>query len=136
MSASFTRLVVHCVWSTSNRRPILDERRSARVYGLLARLCADHRCAPLAIGGTADHVHVLVGLHPSLAVADLVRRLKVGTSQFVSHHLGVPDFAWQNGYGAFSLRAEDTERLRGYVLGQAQHHANHTAVDEWERAVP
>src|SRR5687767_10288358 len=104
MSASYTRLYVHCVWATAHRRPVLDEHRARRVHGLLGRICRDHDCAPVAVSGVADHVHLLVGLHPSVAVADLVRLLKVGTSQFVAGTLRVPDFAWQNGYGAFSLR--------------------------------
>ena len=87
---------------------MFDDRRARRVHGLLGRVCHVQGCVSYAVGGVSDHVHLLVGLPPKLAVSNLVRALKAGTSQFVERTLDVPGFAWQRGYGVFSLR--DTER--------------------------
>ncbi|MBI5515554.1 MAG: IS200/IS605 family transposase [Deltaproteobacteria bacterium] len=124
---------MHLVWATWDRRPILDDARARRVHGLLDRLCIECGCVPFAIGGVEDHVHVLVGLRPSLAVSDLVRSLKVGTSQFIAHRLRVPAFAWQKGYGAFSLREAEREVVHQYVLRQREHHTQNNLIDDWER---
>ncbi|MBK6533910.1 MAG: IS200/IS605 family transposase [Deltaproteobacteria bacterium] len=97
MSAVYSRLHVHLVWATKERRRVLDLPRARRVHGLLDRLCRDRDCLALAIGGVDDHVHLLVGLRPALAVSDLVRELKVATSPFTARRLGVDGFAWQAG---------------------------------------
>lgn len=133
MSASYTRLTVHLVWATFERSPVLTPARARRVHGLLSRLCRTRDCSPLAVGGVEDHVHVLVGLHPSVAVADLVRALKVGTSQFIAETLGAVGFHWQQGYGAFSLRDVERENVRRYVLEQAVRHERDDVIDDWEQ---
>ena len=132
MSAVDSRLHVHLVWATKNRLPALDPRRAQRVHGLLDRLCRDRHCLALAIGGVEDHVHLLVGLRPALAVSDLVRELKVATSPFIARQLGVDGFAWQRGYGAFAVYAADVEIVGRYILNQPTHHADATTLPEWE----
>ena len=115
MSAVYSRLHVHLVWATKNRLPALDPGRAQRVHGLLDRLCCNRHCLTLAIGGVEDHVHLLVGLRPALAVSDLLRELKVATSPFIARQLGVDGFAWQKGYGAFSVYAADVEIVGRYI---------------------
>ncbi len=133
MGSVYSRLYVHLVWATWNRRPVFDERRARRTHARLARLCHNVDSVAFAVGGVADHVHLLVSIHPATSVSKLVHALKVGTSQFVEHELGVPAFAWQEGYGVFSLRETECELVRHYILRQPQHHADGTVVDEWER---
>ncbi len=133
MSATYSRLYVHLVWTTFERRPVLTSRRAPRLHGLLRRICDDTGCVAMAVGGVEDHVHMLVGLHTTVAVAALVRELKANTSQFVERTLGVPGFCWQDGYGAFTLRADECEVVRSYVRNQPEHHARGTLVDDWER---
>jgi putative transposase len=132
MRSVHVRLYVHLAWGTAGRLPCLDPSRARRVHGLLARVCRGRKCVALAVGGVADHVHLLVGFHPTVAVSDLVRALKVGTSHFIADTLGVADFAWQEGYGAFSLRESECETVRRYIERQQEHHASATHVAEWE----
>ena len=99
----------------------------------MASLCVSHDCLLLASGGVSDHVHLLVALHQSLAVSELVKSLKVSTSQYVRHTLAVPDFAWQQGYGVFSLRETECEIVRRYTIDQPRHHAEGTTISDWER---
>jgi putative transposase len=133
MTTSYTRLYVHLIWGTFDRAPVLDARRARRVHGLLDRICLARGCQAYAVGGIEDHVHALVALHPSVAVADLVRALKVGTSQFVAHRLNVPGFSWQEGYGAYSIRDEDCETVREYIRNQPLHHAQQSLISALER---
>ncbi len=133
MSAAYSRLLVHLVWATWDRRPVFDERRARRVHGRLAAICRTSDCCALAVGGVADHVHLLVSLHQSVAVSTLVQRLKVGTSQFVAHELSVPGFAWQGGYGAFSVGDAERDAVHTYVSNQRRHHDEGTTRDPWEQ---
>jgi REP element-mobilizing transposase RayT len=87
----------------------------------------------LAAGGVEDHVHMLVGLRPAMAVSDLVRDLKVATSPFIARELKLDGFAWQTGYGVFSLRDVGLEIVRRYVCNQPAHHADGSTIAEWEQ---
>ena len=77
---------------------------------------------PEAIGGIADHVHVLVGLKPSHCLADVVRDLKRSSSIWIHEEIGQMDFAWQEGYAAFTVSATMCDRVKGYIVGQEEHH--------------
>jgi len=133
MSAAYTRLFVHLVWGTKERRPFLGGWRARRVHGLLDRLAHLNGCMPIAVGGVEDHIHMLTAIPTTITVSDLVRLLKIGSSQFVARDLKVPDFEWQSGYGAFTLRETECEIIRRYIVDQPVHHANTTTIDEWER---
>ena len=133
VSSVYSQLFVHLVWATWDRRPAFDDRKMRRLCGRFASLCAEDTCVLLASGGVSDHVHLLVSLHQDLAVSTLVQHLKVSTSQFVRHTLSVPEFAWQQGYGAFSLRETECDVVRRYICNQARHHAEGTTLPDWER---
>ena len=77
---------------------------------------------PHAVGGTADHVHVLAGLGATVSLADVMRELKSESSAWIHKNLDLPGFAWQKGYGAFTVSASQLKPVRTYVLGQAEHH--------------
>ncbi|MFO0645184.1 MAG: IS200/IS605 family transposase [Polyangiales bacterium] len=136
MGSSYARLFVHLVWATKLREPWIEPSIAPRLHGMLATRCQLLNCVAIAIGGVEEHVHVLVGLHPSVAVADLVRDLKATTSTFMRHTCGQPKFEWQEGYGAFSLRDTDLDVVRSYIRNQPTHHATGDVVDEWERVSP
>ncbi len=77
-------------------------------------------------------MHLLVSLHPSIAVSQLVKELKVSTTPFARAQLKIHDFAWQDGYGAFTLRDTECDIVRRYILDQEAHHATGSLVDPWE----
>jgi putative transposase len=90
------------------------------------------------IGGVADHVHLLVGLKATHTLADVLRELKKASSEWVHREIGIRDFAWQEGYAAFTVSPTGRNGVRGYILGQAEHHRRRTfreeLVDLLERA--
>ena len=133
MSATFGDLYVHLVWSTFGRAPWISERIEKPLYAAIAEKCRELRCPPLTIGGIADHVHLLIALSPAIAIATLVKEVKGSSAHLVTHRLS-PDtvFRWQGGYGAFTLRKEDTPTVRRYILHQKTHHDTNTLCSEWE----
>ena len=102
------------------------EARETRLHGCIWRECESLNCQPLVIGGIENHVHVLVRMHASIAVAELAQQMKGASSHFVNHEM--PDdvlFRWQGGYGALSVSLSHVRRVGNYVRSQKQHHAEH-----------
>jgi len=121
--APYSELYVHLVWATWDRLPILTPEIEKRVYAAIADKCRAMDCEPLAIGGVADHVHVLIRLNPTVAVADLVKEVKGSSSHLVTHEIRPAEFfKWQGAYRAFTLRKSEVEQVRAYIQNQFTHH--------------
>jgi REP element-mobilizing transposase RayT len=125
VSHSFTNLLYHLVFSTKDRQPWLDQERQPRLFACLGTLTREEGGITLAVGGVADHVHLLVKLKQDRALSDILRVLKAKSSRWF--HMSFPDrqdFAWQTGYGAFTVSYSQVERVRHYILTQEEHHRN------------
>ena len=121
---SKVELYVHLVWATQTRRPMVSAEIEGELYRVIGTRCIALRCFPCAIGGTADHVHLLSRLHPSVPVARLAAEVKGSSSHAVTHLLAPGSrFRWQNGYGAFSISRDDLPAVETYVRNQKHHHA-------------
>ncbi len=133
MRTPYTQLYVHLTWSTWDRLPLITKIIQSRLYASIAKKCHQLKCEPLAIGGMEDHVHLLVRLHPAVAIATLIKEVKGTSSHLVTHEL-TPDefFKWQGGYGAFTIRKEDVLRLKTYIENQEFHHAEGSLQVHWE----
>lgn len=120
---NYTQVYLHMVWATWDRKPLLTPEVRAVVYpGLLAE-CARLRSVPIAIGGVADHVHLLVRLPTTVTVAELAKQLKGSTAHLVNHRRLTPGpFRWQGGYGVFSVSRGNVPAVKRYVLRQEDHH--------------
>ena len=132
MPGSYSSLLCHVVFSTKDRRPLLGAEVQKRLWDYMGGILKRHQCTPLAIGGTADHVHVLMGLDRDQCVADAVRDLKSNSTRWL--HAEYPDlsgFAWQEGYGAFSVGIAGVERNKAYIHRQGEHHRTRTFQEEF-----
>src|SRR5438477_7276836 len=86
---------------------------------------------PGAVGGSPRRLHLLVGLRATHTLADVLRELKSVSSKWVHEEMGVPSFAWQEGYGAFTVSASQLENVRRYIQQQEEHHRTHTFQEEY-----
>jgi putative transposase len=115
---------VHLVWRTWMGQPMITPEIEPGIYRVIGSKCVELLCMPVAIGGTADHVHLLARLHPSIPVARLVGEVKGSSSHAVTHLLARGSrFRWQRGYGAYSVSFNDVPAVERYVREQKQHHA-------------
>jgi putative transposase len=131
VASTFNRLLIHLVFSTKNREPQISEELQGSLYSYLGGLVRSVDCSLLAIGGMPDHVHLLVRLHPTTAVAPLVRKIKANSSRWVNDGQGSRRrFAWQSGYGAFSVSESQATAVKQYVAHQKQHHRKRTFREE------
>ena len=127
MSHAYSRNYVHLVFSTKERRNWIRDLR--HVTQMFRTIASTYGVEFLEIGGTKNHVHLLFALPPKIAIATLVRALKGKSSKWLSEegHL----FAWQEGYGSFSVGASQMQATREYIQKQEEHHSKHTYESEF-----
>lgn len=134
MSHSLGKVLVHVIFSTKNRRPDLDAVTRGPLRGQLTSAIRQIGCDAIQVGGTADHVHALVSIGRVHAVAEVVQHMKVESSKWMRVH-GASGFAWQAGYGAFSIGASQMSTLVRYIQRQEAHHRTTTFQDELRRVL-
>ena len=122
MRATFLSLHYHIVFSTRDRQPLIDSAWRARFHAYLAGTCRGLHGEPEAIGGMADHVHILCALPATGVLADFVRELKKASNAWVGTTIGVRNFAWQEGYAAFTVSPTARESVHRYIANQESHH--------------
>ena len=133
MPRSCTYVFVHYVWGTWDRTPLITPELEPRIHACIGAKCRSLRCDVLAIGGTADHVHCLVRIPATLAVAELAKEMKGASSHLATHETESGSlFRWQGTYGAFSVGAAELERVTDYIRRQKEHHAHGNVEPQWE----
>src|SRR5208283_3267783 len=130
MAHRYPNILVHCVFSTKERRDIIPQEMLPKLSKYFAGIGRNHGIHVLAAGGTSNHSHLLIVLPPDMAVAKAVQVLKANSSRWLREH-GL-DFAWQEGYGAFSVSSSNKEVVKDYVQHQAQHHQKRSYESEFE----
>jgi putative transposase len=126
-----TSLLIHCVFSTKNRLPSIPAKMQPRLWSYIGGIARTNNMKGLAVGGMSDHLHVLLSFSPTITVAKAVQLIKAGSSKWM-HEQGVARFAWQAGYGAFTLGISQISATINYILNQEKHHAKKSFAEEWK----
>ena len=122
MGQSLSRLLVHSVFSTKDRRPFLrPEEIRDEIYAHIAGILKNLQCPAIMIGGVEDHIHILSSLSKKVALSELLGRVKGSSSKRLKEK-GIHRFAWQNGHGAFSVSESNVAAVTAYIANQAEHH--------------
>ena len=132
MAHTFTNLLYHVVFSTKDRLPQIDADLRPRLFGYLGGITREEGGTALIANGVEDHCHLLLALPPTVAVSDFLRTLKTNSSRWV--HETWPAhraFAWQTGYGAFSVSQSNVESVRRYIAEQEERHRTMTFQEEF-----
>ena len=120
---SYSNLLYHCVFSTKNRLPLINENLKSDLYSYIGGIVRSHGGALLEIGGMPDHVHLLARFKPTISVSDMLREIKSGSSKWANEEKpGLHKFGWQDGYAAFTVSRSQVEQVRTYIRNQAEHH--------------
>ncbi len=128
---SYVSANFHCVFSAKERRPIITPALRERLWPFLGGIARENRMKAIEVGGVADHVHLLLSLPATLSVSKALQLIKGGSSKWI--HESFPDqrlFAWQEGYGAFSVSASKLEEIARYIRNQEAHHQKHDFKSE------
>jgi len=133
MGQTYHAIWIHLIWGTKYRLPLIVPKIKFKLYDKLRDIARDKGYYLDFVNGVEDHVHLLVGLHPKFAIADVVKNLKG-----ISHHwirknnLSEEYFHWQDGYAAISVSPDRVSVVRGYIRRQEQHHKKISFDEEWK----
>ena len=133
MRRSHTQLYLHLIWATWDRMDLIDLELEPVLYEYIRNKCEENQCWLEAIGGTADHVHVLVRFTTSISIGKLVHLIKGASSHYIGQIFRPDDFfKWQGGYSAFTVSPFQVKAIVSYIRNQKQHHQDHTWKKNWE----
>jgi putative transposase len=134
MSHRHTCCLVRVVFATAERRPMIREDIQEMLYRYIGGIARENGIPALAVGGANDHIHLLLSLPRTVSVAKAVQLLKSGSSKWL--HESFPklkSFAWQEGYGAFSIGVSQRAATVKYIEGQAEHHKRISFEEEFKK---
>jgi putative transposase len=132
MGSTFLSLHYHIVFSTKERRPFIRDSWRAKMHEYLGGTARGLGGVPESAGGVADHVHILVGLRATHCLADFMQELKKATSVWAKEN-HEPEFAWQEGYAAFTVSYTHIGAVKEYIITQDEHHRQGNFVEELKR---
>ena len=131
MAQSLGHIILHIVFSTKGREPLIEESIAPHLHAYLATVCRDIGCHAYRVGGTADHVHLVTTLSRTLSTSKLIEHAKKVSSAWMKQQdPKYGSFYWQRGYGSFSVSPTHLDDVIRYVGNQPDHHAKLTFQDE------
>jgi REP-associated tyrosine transposase len=122
----------HRVFATKNRIPSIPEGLQIRLWAYMGGIARTNNMKALAVGGVADHSHLLLSLPPTITIANAIQLVKAGLSKWMHEQTGSRRFEWQEGYGAFTSGASQVPATIRYIDDQPRHHRKTTLHEEWE----
>ena len=130
---TYTQIIYHIVFSTKNREHTLLHQEKKRLYAYIHHLLTKKNCHLYRINGVEDHIHILTHVHPTVAVSNLIKDIKLASSDFILREGIFPDFkGWQDGFGAFTESIKAKERLIKYIKNQEEHHKKVRFLEEYK----
>lgn len=131
MPSTHLSLHYHVVFSTKERNPLIDREWQSNLHAYIGGIVRDLGGVPECVGGIVDHVHLLIGLKATHRLCDVLRDIKVSSSKWIHETKALREFAWQDGYGAFTVSDNRCEAVKHYIQNQEAHHQTRTFQDEY-----
>ena len=132
MASTYSQIYIQYVFAVKGRKNLLHKAWREEVFKYISGIIKAKDQKPIIVNGVADHVHVFVGLKPSMCISDLVRDIKNNSSKFINEQGWINGkFSWQEGYGAFSYAHSQIDNVYHYILNQEEHHRKKTFKEEY-----
>jgi putative transposase len=132
MANTYTQIYLQIVFSVKGRQNLIEKKWRDELYKYICGIANAKEQKVYAIGGIADHIHILVSIKPNIAISDLVRDIKANSSKWINEKgLVIGKFQWQEGFGAFSYGQSQLDDVIAYINNQEQHHQKKTFKDEY-----
>jgi putative transposase len=122
--------LLHLIFSTQGRRALIQPGFREDLFAYLGDIIREMQGTALIVNGTADHVHILIRIRPAQSAAEIARVIKANSSKWVRTKWSV-EFAWQTGYGVFSVSESNVAAVKKYIANQEQHHKKHSFQEEF-----
>lgn len=132
MANTFTQIYIQVVFAVKGRQNLIAKDKKEELHKYITGIITRRDQKLLAIHCMPDHIHILIGLKPTVTISDLVRDIKSGSSKFINDNRWIQGkFHWQDGYGAFSYGHSQLDRVIRYIENQEQHHARRSFKEEY-----
>ncbi|TNE61023.1 MAG: IS200/IS605 family transposase [Bacteroidetes bacterium] len=132
MANTYAQMHAHCVWSVKHRAPLLPAEHREEIHRYITEVVKRRGQKLIAIFCMPNHVHMLIGFRPNIAVSDVVRDVKRESSAFISGKKWTPfKFEWQEGFGCFTCSHADLDNICRYIFNQEEHHKGRTFEEEY-----
>lgn len=130
--STYTQILYQIVFSTKMREAVMSKENRPQLFQYMWGVIKNNKCHLYRLNGVEDHIHILMDLHPTVALADLVKDIKVASSLHIKQNNLFPKFnGWQEGYGAFTYAISEKDRLIEYIRNQEEHHKQFSFRDEY-----
>ncbi len=132
MANTYSQIYIQIVFAVKGRQNLISKEKREELHKFITGIVTNREQKLLAIFAMPDHVHILVGMKPSISISDLVRDIKAGSSKFINDSKWINGkFNWQEGFGAFSYSKSNLDNVVKYILNQEEHHKNKTFKNEY-----
>lgn len=132
MANTYTQLYIHIVFVVKGRQNLIFEKHREELEKYICGIITNKNSKPLAIYCNPDHTHILIGIHPSVSISDIVRDIKANSSKFINEKKWITGkFSWQDGFGAFTYARSQIDAVAKYILNQPVHHKKKTFKEEY-----
>ena len=130
MSHTSGNILLHIIFSTAQRRPLIKPEFRNDLFAYLGGIVREMHGTALIINGEPDHIHMLIRIRPAHSAAEIVRVVKTNSSRWLREKHSA-EFAWQTGYGVFSVSESSVAAVTKYIAGQQEHHKKHSFQEEF-----
>jgi len=132
MANTYTQIYIHVVFAVKGRQNLILKAHKDELYKYITGIVTNNNQKLIAINGMSDHIHILLGIKPSISLSDLVRDIKANSSRFINEKKWTNyKFSWQEGFGAFSCSHSQLSIVVNYIQNQEKHHSRKTFRDEY-----
>ncbi len=132
MANTYTKIFIHLVFAVKYRESVLDKSWRVEMYKYITGTVETNKQKLYVINGVEDHIHILISIDPSQAISDIVRDIKTNSSRWINQRkFTKKEFAWQSGYGAFSVSGDHIKNTIRYIERQEEHHAKKSFKKEY-----
>jgi REP element-mobilizing transposase RayT len=129
--STYTQILYHIIFSTKYRKPTLIKENRVELFKYIWGILNNKKCHLYRVNGIEDHLHILTHIHPTIALSDLVKDIKLGCSAYIKSNILFPAFSgWQEGYSAFTYTIKEKDPLIEYIKNQENHHKKITFKEE------
>ncbi len=129
---TYTQIYIHVVYAVQGRQSLIPTSRKEELFKYITGIVKNRGQKLIAINGTSNHVHIFIGMKPTIALSDLVRDIKAGSSGFINEKKWLRGkFNWQDGFGAFSHSHSEIDDVVQYIKSQEEHHRETTFREEY-----
>jgi REP element-mobilizing transposase RayT len=132
MADTYTKIYVHVIFTVQGRQNLISKQHKDELYKYITGIIQNKKQKVIIINGMPDHIHILIGIKPDIALSDLVRDVKANTSSFINEKRWIMGkFNWQEGFGAFSYSHSQLDSIANYIRNQEKHHSRKTFREEY-----